>query len=406
VIFLLTCGLFLAEYFSEVDMKILSKNLYVICLVGVFAFAHLAEAGHIKKLKEKFKEKVGKIKENVKKSPNYPQAASSALEEGSSTSDDLGSQSLAAEKQAFEAEEINQKESLLHSLPPEILLHMINMLDRQEDICALKGVSRFTRVLSRDSNLENKLRTVVDEFLHNSATIPAVTQEDVDYLETHLKNPKIHILRTKITHAMPAINTPASVVPIWLFIEMTRHYPEGFYRLSAKEKEKTLKEWKENPDLPATFTTSADAKEFAKKLSQYTGRKFFIPNSAQVETMIRGRTDEGQITTTNYYFGNNEVMNHAWIGHKPNQLGVRKMPERKKFTNSYGLIHPVGNVFVRSSEGYVHGGAYSSPAAHAYSSYSSMDFAKSTTRDESTGRTVGFRVAEELQPSSSDDQGE
>lgn len=113
-----------------------------------------------------------------------------------------------------------------------------------------------------------------------------------------------------------------------------------------------------------TNTTVAEDQAFIAALNARTGRHFRLPTESEVEYSIRGRA-QGAITTTTYHFGNdrNEVRNRAWVhSNSGNQAhGVREpLPGRTldDSRNSFGLIHAIGNVWVRSAEGVVRAGSF------------------------------------------------
>ena len=133
------------------------------------------------------------------------------------------------------------------------------------------------------------------------------------------------------------------------------------------------REWDANPDLPLVCTTSAEDDAFAVQLSQITGRRFSIASDIQNEYAIRGRERNGEgqalgnITNTKFYFGNadDEVKAKAFIfsnlltqGHAHLVHEVPHGANPDEYKNSYGLIHAVGNVFVRSSDGVLRGAAF------------------------------------------------
>jgi hypothetical protein len=287
-------------------------------------------------------------------------------------------------------EEIDEND-ILSILPEEILAKAMAENLSRRDLCSVQLASRMMYRIASDPIVEKEVdqravKRQIDEFLHDSVMIPAVTQEDVTYVMAHVP-------RTKIVEPMRSIRTPAPAVPIGLFLKVTGHYPDLPNDLNAEKKEQILRDWKQFPDRPATYVTVADEEEFAKELSKITGRNFIVPTEAQVEVMIRGREKQSnQITVSTYHFGegDDEVKNHAWIGSKPHPLGVREMPEGKDFTNSYGLIHAAGNVYTKSSEGVIRGGAFNCYPWNAESAYRFGGYAG--FRYDS----VGFRVAEVL----------
>jgi hypothetical protein len=207
---------------------------------------------------------------------------------------------------------------------------------------------------------------------------------------------------TRITSPMPAVRTPVPAVSIGLFLAVTGHYPNlpDFLSPALRKREKEARE--KFPDRPATYVTVEDEEEFAQKLSQLTGRKFFVPDEGLVEVMIRGREKgSNHITASRNYFGDDsynsgpekyrvDVQNYAWIN-QTYPLGVRQMPEGKNFINSYGLIHPSGNVSIKSRQGTTFGGSFNGKSATSGKKGNSRENTK-WSRDAQ----VGFRVAESI----------
>ena len=145
------------------------------------------------------------------------------------------------------------------------------------------------------------------------------------------------------------------------------YYPDlsrSDWPTSQGERDALRARWQANPDLPLTNTTVAEDQAFIAALNARTGRHFRLPTESEVEYSIRGRA-QGAITTTTYHFGNdeNEVRNRAWVhSNSGNQAhGVREpLPGRTldDSRNSFGLIHAIGNVWVRSAGGVVRGGSF------------------------------------------------
>ena len=182
---------------------------------------------------------------------------------------------------------------------------------------------------------------------------------------------------------------------------MASHWVTAY---TSQDAENKYREWDLNPDLPLVCTIPAEDIAFAERLSRITGRRLSILTDAKNEYSIRGRiiNDDGSwgaITTTRFHFGGEEdqVRNRAFIWDNPltqrRPHGVHEIPEGHNGTlyrNSFGLIHPIGNVWARSIEGVVRGGAYSSAAAGVDSSLY-RSFADDLQDD------IGSRLAEEIQ---------
>lgn len=166
---------------------------------------------------------------------------------------------------------------------------------------------------------------------------------------------------------------------------------------SATHKSAILDRWKANPDLPVTHTTSAQDQAFAERLSQITGRHFRIMSNAEAEYSIRGRKliegrPIGSISTATFHFGfdGTQVSKHAWVAsNSENQAhGVHENPAGHQ--HSFGLNQAIGNVYVRSAEGVLFGGAYDSHGWNVKSTYFRADCAQ--IRED----TIGSRLVEDL----------
>jgi formylglycine-generating enzyme required for sulfatase activity len=176
--------------------------------------------------------------------------------------------------------------------------------------------------------------------------LPAVTQGDVQALSEAVEDTSIRVpfASFKIADALTSAG---------LFQAVMGDYPDNCSEFEVAR-------WNANPELPVTSLTLAEMNAFLQKLSELTGRRFFIPSESQLEYAIRGRVSGvhgGPIHTSLFYFGDNEddLAQHAWIySNAGGQVhGVREalpgLPlENSK--NSFGLIHPIGNVWTRSKE--------------------------------------------------------
>jgi formylglycine-generating enzyme required for sulfatase activity len=196
--------------------------------------------------------------------------------------------------------------------------------------------------------------------------LPQVTQAEVDALREAG-------VETSIQFPLNAFKISETPVTIGLYHAVMGRYPdlsEADAPLQPAERDAFRRRWIENPDLPLTHTTLAEDQVWVEKLNRKTRRHFRIPHESQLEYAIRGRVQEsegawGGVTQTTYFWGNEgaEAQCRAWIAEQSgNQVhGVReRVPgaELKDVKNSFGLIYPVGNVFVRSVEGVIRGGAY------------------------------------------------
>jgi hypothetical protein len=215
--------------------------------------------------------------------------------------------------------------------------------------------------------------------------LPAVTQGDVQALSEAVEDTSIQVpfASFKIADALTSAG---------LFQAVMGDYPDNCSEFEVAR-------WNANPELPVTSLTLAEMNAFLQKLSELTGRRFFIPSESQLEYAIRGRVSGvhgGPIHTSLFYFGDNEddLAQHAWIySNAGGQVhGVREalpgLPlENSK--NSFGLIHPIGNVWTRSKESVTLGGAYDEGLWTCSAEFRLIGFPYECDKN------VGFRLAEE-----------
>ncbi len=216
----------------------------------------------------------------------------------------------------------------------------------------------------------------------NLLTLPGVWQVDVEHLqragaETSIRAPR---------RSFKISDTP---ITIGLYHSVMGHYPDlsrSDWPAYPEQRNALRARWQANPDLPLTNTTVAEDQAFIAALNARTGRHFRLPTESELEYSIRGRAQgigwRAQITTTRYHFGDDygEVPNRAWVSSNSGGQahGVREaLPGRtlEDSKNSFGLIHAIGNVWVRSAEGAVRGGSFDSTFDHARSSFRSIDSA-------------------------------
>ncbi len=223
-------------------------------------------------------------------------------------------------------------------------------------------------------------------------TLPEVTQADV----THLQQAGV---QTSIRAPLRSFKISDTPITIGLYHAVMGYYPDlsrSNYPTDQGERDALRARWQANPDLPLTNTTVAEDQAFIAALNTRTGRHFRLPTESEVEYSIRGRA-QGAITTTRYHFGNdgNEVRNRAWVhSNSGNQAhGVREpLPGRTldDSRNSFGLVHAIGNVWVRSAEGVVRGGSFNAGDDNAQS------FVRGDGLGESRYAFIGARLVEDL----------
>ncbi len=214
----------------------------------------------------------------------------------------------------------------------------------------------------------------------NFIDLPAVTAEDVAQLQ---QDAPTYSRQTSIV-PMPAFRAAEAKTSIGLYHAVMNSYPLLYQTdlqdgsqglLSDLEIAEILIQWALNPDLPLTYTTTAEDIAFAERLSQITGRHFTVMTNSQNEYSIRGRELDadghptGAITSSFFYFG--EVLAHVrahgfTVGNTltlGRAHGVHEIPEGQDalYRNTFGLIHPIGNVFSRSLDGRLRGGSFMNP---------------------------------------------
>ncbi len=226
--------------------------------------------------------------------------------------------------------------------------------------------------------------------------LPEVTQADVDYLGTVGA-------KTSINRPTLAFTISETPVTVGLYHAVMLRYPRlgpGLRPRSFEEKFALRQRWLAHPDLPLTNTTLAEDQEFVERLNAMTGRHFRIPSGAEAEYAIRGRVknDRGEfedIVITAYPWGSDrgDFERRAWVcgnsGLQPHEvrepLPGLSIDESK---NSFGLIHPVGNIRIRSLDGIIRGGSFRDCAWGAVSAVRVVGV------DDQRMDSIGLRLAE------------
>ena len=219
---------------------------------------------------------------------------------------------------------------------------------------------------------------IIDGIRLNFIDLPAVTDEEVVLLQQALSGVRNGLERTSIV-AMPAFRAAEAKTSIGLYHAVMGEYPDvvGCFsfelngNFTPDDAQSQYREWDANPDLPLVCTTVAQNIAFAERLSQVTGRRLSIMSDPQNEYSIRGRVINedgswGAITSTRFHFGDeSQVRYRAFIRTNPltenRAHGVHEIPDGLNgalYRNSFGLIHPIGNVCSRSIEGPHRGGSF------------------------------------------------
>ncbi len=277
----------------------------------------------------------------------------------------------------------------IHDLPMEILSGEVAAY---LDPVSLARFSQTHRD-GREAANQIKAQAFKREFAKvNLLTLPEVTQADV----AHLEQARVE---TSIRAPLRSFKISDTPISIGLYHAMMGHYPDlsqSHWPSDPGERDALRVRWQANPDLPLTNTTVAEDQAFIAALNARTGRHFRLPSASEVEYSIRGRS-QGAITTTRYHFGDDdhEVPNRAWIDSNSGDQahGVREpLPGRtlENSKNSFGLIHPIGNVCVRSAEGVVRGGSFADFGEFTQSSFRDGGDAGCRYAD------IGARLVEDL----------
>lgn len=237
----------------------------------------------------------------------------------------------------------------------------------------------------------------------NFIDLPEVSETDVAALQSSI-DARGNREHTSI-RPMPKFRAAEAKTPIGLYHAVMGRFPDlTLAPLIEQDRLEIIATWAENLDLPLTYTTTSEDIEFSETLSRITGRHFTIMNDSQNEYSIRGRhldpdgQPTGAITSSIYFFGDDasEVPNHAFIQDNPLTInrphGVHEIPTGKDhlYKNSFGLIHPIGNVWSRSIEGITRGAFFLNREWHARSSFSAPG--RGTFRTHS----IGSRLAENI----------
>lgn len=285
----------------------------------------------------------------------------------------------------------------LTDIPDDLKIHFLQFLEDAElkrAMLTCRSLGRCTAAAKREQELriaeeiEQRKAAIIAEFLAELVDIPEVTVEDVADLNAALA---VRHETTQIT-PKPAFRAALTKTSNGLYWAVMGQYPEFPFgeNFNRAQRDEIIASWRHNPDLPLTFTTSAEDVAFAAELSRITGRRFRVMSDAENEYTIRGRDAAGAITSTVYFFGDVEAErpNHGWFrANSENRVhGVHE----GDFSNSFGLRHPIGNVYSRSENGVMRGGSFRSYEWAAESSERNGGY------EEIRGRGIGSRLAEDL----------
>lgn len=100
--------------------------------------------------------------------------------------------------------------------------------------------------------------------------------------------------------------------------------------------------------MPVVYVDLAEAQEFVKKLSEFTGKKFHLPTEAEWEFAARG----GNKSRGYKFSGSNNIDDVAWYGEEvtkglPHSVGSKK-------PNELGIYDMSGNVWEWVQDNYIH----------------------------------------------------
>lgn len=247
---------------------------------------------------------------------------------------------------------------------------------------------------------EFAIKKEINKYLEDFILLPEVTDQDVTELEQilHARNET-----TSITRPMPAFRVAKSKTSIGLYRAVMGQYPDLnlVYFPSNEYRAEIITRWNNNPEIPATFTTSAEDLIFAKKLSQITGRKFSVMTEPQNEYSIRGRTliDGNPIGNIDIHTHGIKdlllIFNYFCMAKWPMFREVRGVHENPpEHWHSFGLDQPISDTFVRSPNGVLRGST---------TNFAAFSLGHATSRNREGFRDkremdVSFRLAEEVKP--------
>ena len=249
--------------------------------------------------------------------------------------------------------------------------------------------------------MEERQRELVNRYFPRFIELPAVTEADVAQLagvETSIR-------------VMPRFKAAQTKTSIGLYRMVMGRYPDlggcfsphrHFAAQDAEAMASQYRTWDQNPTLPLAYTTSAEDTEFARRLSEITGRNFRIMRSGENEYMRRGRAvvegqPRGAISTTPYFFGGdqNQVRDYGFIHSNSGGRvhGVHENPpgfDPRRHQYPFGVKQPIGNVWERDATGVLRGGCFGNGEWSAESSLSKEGYVSSRLE------SIGSRLAEDF----------
>lgn len=292
----------------------------------------------------------------------------------------IGLMILAGEVPQSFAGELNFKRHFPHDIMEEIFTHT-----DLEHLHKIHNSKEFNLKLIQKAG--RLIRKEIEKYLGEFILLPEVTEIELGRLTATTTQP------------IAAFRAAKSKTSIGFYHAVMGQYPDisQVRSLSPEQKTALVTQWKANPDLPVTYSTSDEDVTFAQRLSQITGRNFRVMSRAENEYSIRGRAlvDEspaGSITRTAYFFGDdpNQLPTYGWFqDNSDNKVcAVDENPEG--YSHPFGLNQALGNILVRSPDGAAQGGSFSRGEDWSLARSGTSYFGTSRWRSAD----IGFRLGE------------
>ena len=299
-----------------------------------------------------------------------------------------------------------REKNLLAGLPEDLTKTIMTYLNPTE-LSSVACTNHELAGAARDPDVQTQVQNYhFNQLLGGFIELPAVTEADVAQLTAAGVQTSIGV--------MPRFKAAQAKTTIGLYRRIMGRYPDlmgcfstqlgkQFTPENSAAMADQIRAWDQNPTLPLVCTTSADDVEFARRLSEITGRNFRIMRGDENEYMRRGRAivegqPKGDITTTPYFFGEdgNQVRNYGFISTNSGirVQGVHENPlgfDPRQHRHPFGVKQPIGNVWERDAAGVIRGGAFNDYgewfAKSSYSYGGRMHFRSGS---------IGSRLAEDI----------